>query len=88
MQEQIAISFLFSGSNISKLTFLTWQTLESHLQILTEQPPISAPVDSKYVQFSLDLAPQLTVTASKKINPIPYNVHTEIKNNLHTQQTP
>ena len=40
----------------------TWQTLGSHLQILTRQAPDSVPEASKYVQFSLLVSPHLMVT--------------------------
>lgn len=44
----------------------TWQILSLHLQIVASQPPVKVPPgDSKQVQFSLDVAPQVIETAGQ-----------------------
>ena len=42
----------------------TWQMSDEHLQTFALHAPLSAPDDSKYVQFSLACPPQLIVTAN------------------------
>ena len=45
----------------------TWQMFPLHGQIWTEQPPVAKVLPlSKYVQFWLEVAPQLMVTAKKR----------------------
>ena len=39
---------------------------DEHLQTFARQAPLSAPDDSKYVQFSLACPPQLIVTANNE----------------------
>ena len=44
----------------------TWQMSDEHLQTFALHAPLSAPDDSKYVQFSLACPPQLIVTANNE----------------------